>query len=128
MIFGGVEKERLQLNEITVWSGRLEPAANRPAAYEALPAIRRLIGAGNYAEAAKAMTEHMTCQTGGWYGKDSYGSYQTLGDPNLEFTAPTAPVSDYRRWLDIDDAVAGVSYRIGDDVWTGSYSRPQSIR
>jgi alpha-L-fucosidase 2 len=29
MIFGGIEKERLQLNEITVWSGRLEPEAPR---------------------------------------------------------------------------------------------------
>jgi alpha-L-fucosidase 2 len=29
MIFGGIEKERLQLNEITIWSGRLELEADR---------------------------------------------------------------------------------------------------
>ena len=28
--FGGIEKERLQLNEISIWSGRLELEADRP--------------------------------------------------------------------------------------------------
>jgi alpha-L-fucosidase 2 len=46
MIFGGVEKERLQLNEITVWFGRLEPEQNRVDAYKSLPAIRQLIQDG----------------------------------------------------------------------------------
>lgn len=36
MIFGGIGKERLQLNEITVWSGSLEPEADKPKAWKSL--------------------------------------------------------------------------------------------
>jgi hypothetical protein len=55
MIFGGVEKERLQLNEITSWSGQLEDKADRPEAHKGLAGIRRLIKEGKYPEANKAM-------------------------------------------------------------------------
>ena len=109
MIFGGIEKERLQLNEITIWSGQLEDKADRPEAYKGLAGIRQLIKEGKYPEANKAMLEQRTCQTGGRFGQGTYGSYQTLGDLNFEFAGAAGPVSGYRRWLDIDEAVAGVS-------------------
>jgi alpha-L-fucosidase 2 len=118
MIFGGVASDRLQLNEITVWSGALEPGADRSDAYQSLPEIRQLIAGRKYPEAAKAMTAHRTCQKEGRYGKGTYGSYQTLGDLNLEFPAAAEPPPGYRRWLDIGEAVAGVSYKIGEDLWT----------
>jgi alpha-L-fucosidase 2 len=118
MIFGGIEKERLQLNEISIWSGRLEPDADRPEAYKGLPGIRQLIADGKYAEANKAMNEQRTCLKEGRAGVGTYGSYQTLGDLNLEFAPPEGAPSAYRRWLDIDEAVAGVSFKAGDDVWT----------
>src|SRR5579871_1465910 len=41
MVYGGVSKERLQLNEDTVWEGYKRDGAN-PAGKEALPEIRRL--------------------------------------------------------------------------------------
>lgn len=118
MIFGGVEKERLQLNEITVWSGKLEPNADRMESRKSLPTIRQMIKENKYADVVKVMLAERTCKTGGRFGRDSYGSYQTLGDLNLEFAPPSAPVSEYQRWLDIGEAVAGVSYKVGDDVWT----------
>ena len=118
MIFGGVEKERLQLNEITIWSGQLEDLADRPEAYKGLSGIRQLIQEGKYPEANKAMLEQRTCQRGGKFGEGSYGSYQTLGDLNFEFGPATGAVTGYRRWLDIDDAIAGVSWRTGEDTWT----------
>ena len=118
MIFGGVEKERLQLNEITVWSGKLEKAADRTDSHKQLPELRQLIDEGKYVDAAKAMTAHMTCANGGWSGRRSYGSYQTLGDLNLEFVAPAGEITNYRRWLDINQAVAGVTYEAGGKIWT----------
>ncbi|HWB86514.1 MAG TPA: glycoside hydrolase family 95 protein [Bryobacteraceae bacterium] len=118
MIFGKIEKERLQINEISVWSGKLEPNADRPEAYQALPAIRELIHAANYPDADKAMNEQRTCLSGGRAGVGTYGSYQTLGDLSLDFSPAAGPVTNYRRWLDIGNAVAGVTYRAGDDVWT----------
>jgi alpha-L-fucosidase 2 len=118
MIFGGVEKERLQLNEITVWSGSLEQNADKPEAYKALPAIRQLIKEEKYADAGKLVSAERLCLKGGRFGRDSYGSYQTLGDLNFEFSPQTEPVTGYRRWLDINDAVAGVSWQAGADMWT----------
>jgi len=117
MIFGGVAKERLQLNEITVWSGRLEHAADRVDAHRKLPEIRSLLDAGKYADAAKAMTANMTCATGGRFGRDSYGSYQTLGDLDLTFPEPRQ-VGGYMRWLDIGEATAGVRYEADGKTWT----------
>ena len=53
MVFGGVVHERLQLNEDTLWAGRPYDPVN-PDAKDALPEVRRLIAAGQYAEAAQA--------------------------------------------------------------------------
>ena len=58
------------------------------------------------------------CLKGGRYGHDSYGSYQTLGDLNFEFAPAPGEVSGYRRWLDINEAVAGVTWQSGGDTWT----------
>jgi alpha-L-fucosidase 2 len=117
MIFGGIEKERLQLNEITVWSGWLEENADKPEAYKSLPTIRQLIEEGKYADAGKLVAAERLCLKGGRFGRESYGSYQTLGDLNLEFPAMSAP-AEYRRWLDLNDAVAGVTWQSGGDTWT----------
>jgi alpha-L-fucosidase 2 len=118
MIFGGVEKERLQLNEITVWSGSLEQNADKPEAYKSLPAIRQLISEGKYADAGKLVSAERLCLKGGRFGRDSYGSYQTLGDLNFVFPPAAGPVTEYRRWLDINEAVAGVQWQAGGDTWT----------
>src|SRR5258708_25710034 len=45
MIFGGVEREHLQLNEDTLWAGGPYDADNTNA-FAALPEVRRLIFAG----------------------------------------------------------------------------------
>jgi alpha-L-fucosidase 2 len=50
MVFGGVEKELLQLNEQTVWSGSRSDY-DRVGAYKHLPEIRRLLFAGKQADA-----------------------------------------------------------------------------
>ena len=50
MVFGSVEKDRLQLNEISLWSGSPQDADN-PDALPAMQEIRRLIFDGKYAEA-----------------------------------------------------------------------------
>src|SRR5436309_950910 len=50
MIFGGAEVERLQINEDTLWGGGPYDPMN-PAAREALPEIRGLIAAGDFAKA-----------------------------------------------------------------------------
>ena len=42
LVFGGVDEERIVLNESSLWSGSREEA-DRPDAHKALPEIRRLL-------------------------------------------------------------------------------------
>jgi hypothetical protein len=62
MIFGGINEERLQINEDTLWGGGpYNP--NNPDALAALPEVRRLVFASNYTAAAnlisrKVMARH----------------------------------------------------------------------
>src|SRR6187551_3291707 len=60
MIFGGVESERLQLNEDSLWSGAPQDADN-PKALEALPEIRKLVFEGKYAEAQRLANRNLIC-------------------------------------------------------------------
>src|SRR5688500_17900699 len=91
MIFGGVQHERLQLNEETVWSGNRNDFVN-PGSKAALPEVRKLLFAGKYAEAQQLAQEKMM-------GDKKVGSsYQTLGDLQLNFEVK-GEVADYRREL-----------------------------
>ena len=113
MVFGGVQHERIQLNEDTLWSGGPQDADN-PAALKALPEIRRLLFEGRYKEAETLAYQRLICAgkgSGRGNGaKDPYGSYQTLGDLQLDFEGQDEPV-EYRRELDLDSAIARVTYR-----------------
>jgi len=102
MVFGGVNEERLQLNEDTLWAGGPYDPVN-PEAKAALPEARRLIFEGKYKEAdrligAKVMAKPL-----------SQMPYQTIGDLMLSFPEVSA-VEDYRRELNLDLAVASVTY------------------
>lgn len=102
MIFGGVEREHLQLNEDTLWAGGpYDP--NNPNALAALPEARQLVFDGEYDAAFGLIASNMMARP------VRQMPYQTLGD--LFLTFPTnANVTDYRRDLDLDTAVASVCY------------------
>ena len=108
MIFGRPQHERLQLNDITVWSGGPQPDANRPNAYLALPEIRAALAKGDYATAQKLVAANMTTTGKGDSAYDA--SYETLGDLTLESSLGSGPVSNYWRWLDIATAVSSVEF------------------
>jgi alpha-L-fucosidase 2 len=102
MVFGGVEKEHLQLNEDTLWAGGpYDP--NSPDALKALPEARRLIFEGKYAEAQKLVGTEMMARP------LRQMPYQTLGDLFLEFPA-AKQMEQYRRDLNLDTAIARVTY------------------
>ncbi|MDB5264245.1 MAG: alpha-L-fucosidase [Adhaeribacter sp.] len=103
MVFGGILAERLQLNEETVWSGKSADFVN-PQAKAALDPVRQLLFSGKYAEAQALAQKSMM-------GDKKVGSnYQTLGDLQLDFNHQSVG-ADYRRELDIETAVAKVSYQ-----------------
>jgi len=87
MVFGGGASERLQLNEDTLWSGGPYDPVN-PQAAAALPHVRAMIAAGDYA-GAQALANARLMAT-----PPHQMSYQTLGD--LLIDMPLAgPVGDY---------------------------------
>jgi alpha-L-fucosidase 2 len=124
MVFGGVAEERVVLNEGSLWSGSPQDA-DRPDAAKYLPEIRRLLLEGKNVEAEKLTYAHFTSRgpgSGRGRGKDAqYGSYQELGKLLLNFAAGEAHASDYRRALDLSNAVARVTYTRGGTRFTREY-------
>ena len=105
MVFGQVNRERIQLNENTLWMGGPRDT-NNPDALAALPEVRRLLFAGQPIEAYTIAEKRLS-------GRPfRLESYQTLGDLRLSFDHE-GDVSDYRLELDIDSAVARLTYRVG---------------
>ncbi len=105
MVFGGIDQERLQLNEDTLWAGGPYDPVN-PEAKDALPEVRRLIFDGKYKEADRLITAKVMAKP------LRQMPYETVGDLLLTFP-DTAAVQDYRRDLNLDTAVATVSYTAG---------------
>jgi len=115
MVFGNTQKERLQLNEETVWMGerrdRDNPQAGRTSE------VRALLMAGKVHEAEALAAQVMMGVP------DRLPCYQTLGDLWLEFDNITdnivnGGVTDYRLALDLDDAVVTTSFTAGGARWT----------
>ena len=106
MVFGSVNRERIQLNEHSLWLGGPRERDN-PDAYKHLAEVRRLLFAGAPVEAYRLADKYLMGRP------QRLLSYQTLGDLRLTFDHEDT-ISDYRRELDLDSAVARVSYRAGD--------------
>jgi alpha-L-fucosidase 2 len=102
MVFGGTKTERLQLNEDTLYAGGPYDPSN-PEALKALPEARRLIFEGKYKEANDLIGAKMMARP------IKQMPYEPVGDLKLEFPSHES-VSEYRRELNLDTAIAKVSY------------------
>ncbi len=108
MVFGGVPDERIQLNEDTFWSGGPRDW-NNPEARTHLDEVRRLVLEERDYVAADRVCKKMQ----GPYNE----SYLPLADLRIAFEH-SAAAEDYRRELDLDAAVARVTYRSGGVSFT----------
>ncbi|WP_442506808.1 glycoside hydrolase family 95 protein [Novipirellula sp. SH528] len=103
MVFGGVSEERIQFNEATLYAGEPHDYSH-PGAADHLDEIRQLLFAGNQKAAESlAMKEFMSDLI-------SQIPYQPFADVFLKFSGHEA-VEDYRRALNLDEAVATTTYR-----------------
>jgi alpha-L-fucosidase 2 len=107
MIFGCVDIERLELNEESVWTGGPRWDAN-PDALKNLPKVRKLLFEGKYKEAEELAQNGIMGQK----PDNPVATYQALGDLYLNFGKQKG-ISNYRRELDIENAIAKVSYTSG---------------
>lgn len=111
MVFGETNRERLQLNEDSLWDGHTQDPTN-PDARAHLPEVRRLLFAGQNRAAEEVAAKHLLGNPTG------IKSYQTLGDLFLDFRHESENVTDYRRELDLDTAIVRTTYRTGEMTFT----------
>ncbi len=104
MVFGGVNQERIQLNEETVWDGKPSDC-NNPDALGALPEVRKLLFEDKNEEATNLAKKKML---GSPY---KIKSYQPLCDLLLDFE-DTEQVENYRRDLDLTTGISRTQYTI----------------
>jgi alpha-L-fucosidase 2 len=102
MVFGGVKREQLQINEDTLWAGG-PYCANNTNALAALPEVRKLLLEGKYNEAEKLASQKCMAKP------LRQLPYQTVGSLFLDFPGD-AEATGYTRDLDLDSAVAHVVY------------------
>jgi len=133
MWFGGIARDRIVLNEISMWSGSVDPDADRPNAHENLPKIRELLRAGNYVEAEALVNATFTCAgkgSGHGNGKDvPFGCYQTLGELEITWLGKdgrpwSGEVGGYCRWL---DPVGNGAPRASASFWVGGGIQTRSV-
>ncbi|MBN2269224.1 MAG: glycoside hydrolase family 95 protein [Sedimentisphaerales bacterium] len=109
MVFGKVQDERVQFNDDTLWTGGPHEYQHEGAA-EHLATVRKLLFEGRQGEAERlAMEEMMSVPL-------RQEQYQPFGDLRLAFPGHDN-VTDYWREIDIDSAVATVTYRSGEAVF-----------
>ena len=110
MIYGNVEKEIIQLNEHTVWSG--SPNRNdNSLSLDSLNVIRQLIFEGKQKEAERIVNRVIIT-------KKSHGQkFEPVGSLQLAFEGHDN-FSNYYRELDIERAVTKTSYTIGNITYT----------
>ena len=115
MILGGAEEEILGLNEESVWSGYYKDKNNAKAA-DCLEEVRSLVFSGKNKEAERLIQNNML----GEYNE----SYLPLGNLKLKFAygnGKEGKAEGYRRQLDLENAVAQVSYTCNEVHYQREY-------
>lgn len=127
---GNIFNEHIILNDITMWSGSEDPEAFSDEAIDYLPKIRELLINGENIEAQNLMYKHFRCGgQGSAYGNGKnapYGSYQMLGDLNIEYIYPEniddgSDIESYERTLSLNNAVANTKFKKSGTTYGREY-------
>jgi len=118
-VFGGVNSDKIYLNDITLWSGEpVKPNPNRES-YKAVAEIRKALNEENYLLADKLQRKLQ-----GSYSQ----AYMPLGTIFINFEKQGA-VTKYYRELDLSKAMAKVTYECNGVMYTREYfvSHPDKV-
>lgn len=110
MIYGGIDKETIQFNEETVWTGQPHDYARKGASRH-LPQLRALLFEGKQSEAHQLAEKEFMSQP---YGQQTY---QPLGDIKLNFEGHEN-ATNYYRDLTLDNAISTVKYIVNGITFT----------
>lgn len=124
---GGVMRESITLNDITMWSGSFDDTRNAEA-LTYLPQIRKLLLDGKNDQAQELMYKHFACGgQGSAFGNGAnapYGSFQLLGNLHLRYSfrdSSQEVYSDYERGLSLDKAIAWTAFEKGGVKYRREY-------
>lgn len=115
MVFGGINKDRVALNEMTLWAGQRDDAQNDICGPEKLAEIRKAFFDGDMALGNDLTHKYLSGQS------RSFGTHLPMGEMTLTFEYPAGAVSGYRRQLDLENAVATTTFKKGDVTYTREY-------
>jgi alpha-L-fucosidase 2 len=125
MVYGGVHREHVQLNEETIWSGAPTPKLADPTFREKLRRQQELLFAGRFREAEELKlsdADRRALKLGAPQSipgtSTARHAYQPLGDLFLHFEHGIAREENYRRELNLDTAVATTRYTAGGVTFT----------
>jgi alpha-L-fucosidase 2 len=109
MVFGDPVRERLQLNEESLWAGSPINNNNR-GALDHLPGLRRALFEGRFGEAETLAREHFLGTP------PRIRSYQPLGDLRIDY-AWKAPPENYRRELDLTAGIVSAEFTVAGKIF-----------
>ena len=118
-VFGGVNSDKIYLNDATLWSGEPVNPNMNPEAYKNIPAIREALQNENY-----KLAEELNKKIQG-KNSESYAPLGTLEISNYE----KGKATNYYRELDISNATSKISYEMDGVKYTREYfvSAPDQI-
>lgn len=103
-VFGGVQQERIQLNEDTIWTGYPYDPANSHA-FDSIQKARTFLFAGKQKEAEDLI------ESSAMGLPKTMAVYQTLGSLILDFPNESAPAVNYCRSLDLETAILTTTFK-----------------
>ena len=124
MVYGGVSIDKLALNEVTVWSGQPEVLREiRTDGKERLAAVRKLFFEGDYEEGSNLAARNLTVRS------RTFGSHVPIGDMVIDFGKDETKISEYKRELNLEDAITRVSYKLDGTTYFREYlsSNPDNV-
>lgn len=123
VIYGRTDTEIVALNEITMWSGQYDENQNTSCGKENMKKIRQLFfdsdpinGNGKATDCFKSKSH-------------SFGTHLPIGDLKINFGHYNRKINNYRRSLDLENAIASVSYDYNNVHYEREYicSNPDQV-
>lgn len=132
-ILGSVGRERVVINEKSLWFGGPGTGAkeywdmNQKVTPAQLDSIRTLLKEGR-AEEAHLLTARIYAGTTD-YDRYRFGCFTEMGEAYINTGIDESKITNYARRLDIDNAIATVSFNVGNAKYNRQYiaSYPDSV-
>jgi alpha-L-fucosidase 2 len=118
--FGGIDEETFALSEKSMWTGRpaegnWEKAGVNPKALGSLQEIRDVVVKGESQRADRLIEENI------FGSSEYYGHFTSIGDLNIKFIDHKGDLENYRRELDLKNALGTVEYTMNGYVFRREY-------